>query len=134
MKKYPEQIPESGNRNEFIFSFAEALKASKNLEQDFENIDERIQKIVNEPKFFIGKIPILSYIIELGPTKNELLKISKACERLAQLIEVRSEIMRKLSVANVAREDPDWLYSTFANIYKEIPDDISEVLGISDDQ
>jgi hypothetical protein len=114
----------SHNINEFNFSFALAQQAKGALEKEHEELVERIAKITDSEKFFINGFPVLKNIIQLGPKKADLKKISKAIDRLADLLELFQELDSKISVINTVQEHPNWFAWTFGDFAKEIDKDI----------
>lgn len=123
---HPEQIP-SEKTNSFNFSFQQANDAKKSVEKDFENVSERILKITESEKFFVNGFPLLKNLVALGPTKSELKKIAKACERLADLIEIQKKLSNRMIVAEVANTDSNWLTNAFGDFTKEIEEDLQKL-------
>jgi hypothetical protein len=109
---------------DFNFSFALANKARKELEDEHQNLLERISAITDSEKFFINGFPVLKNIITLNPKKSDLKKLSKALDRLADLLEVYQELDNKISVINTVQEHPNWFTWTFGDFTNEIEKDI----------
>lgn len=118
--------------NDFNFSFAMAQKAKEDLEDEHSKILERITNIVESEKFFINGFPVLKNIINLQPQKNDLKKISKAIDRLADLIELFSELDNKISVIKTVQNDPNWFAWTFGDFSKEVEDSIDKFFNASE--
>lgn len=118
--------------NDFNFSFAMAQKAKEDLEDEHSKILERITNIVESEKFFVNGFPVLKNIINLQPQKNDLKKISKAIDRLADLIELFSELDNKISVIKTVQNDPNWFAWTFGDFSKEVEDSIDKFFNASE--
>lgn len=104
----------------FIFSFSQAADVKKSIENDFETISNRVTAIVDSEKFYIKDFPVLKNILMLDPSKEDLKKISKALDRLADLLAVYREISSKLSLITTMQENQTWFTNSFANFDKEI--------------
>jgi hypothetical protein len=104
----------------FIFSFSQAADVKKSIENDFETISNRVTAIVDSEKFYIEGFPVLKNILMLDPSKEDLKKLSKALDRLADLLAVYREISSKLSLITTMQENQTWFTNSFANFDKEI--------------
>lgn len=114
----------TSNIQNFNFSFSLAQKAKKELEEEHQNLLERISAITESEKFHINGFPVLKNLINLGPSKNDLKKLSKAIDRLADLLEVFQELDNKMSVIQAVQQHPNWFAWTFGDFTKEIDQDI----------
>jgi len=122
---YPENIPSSNHSiKSFNFNFSQASKAKASIQNEYTAIDERITTIVDSEKFTISGYPVLKSIMMLNPSKLELKKIAKALDRLADLVDVHSELNSKLSMINIIETNPNWLASAFGDFSNEIENDI----------
>lgn len=129
---YPEKIP-STSSNDFLFSFERAASSSKKLKHDYSILEDRIEKIVSSEKFFVSDYPILRQIMMLSPSKNDLKLLSKALDRLSELVETHQSINQKLSVLKVIEEDPNWLALSFGDFSQEIDKDIESFYNSKED-
>ena len=123
---YPEKIP-SEKVSSFNFSFSQISSARKSVEKDYENVVERINKIVDSEKFYINGFPVLKNITLLNPSKNDLKLLSKACDRLADLVEIQRTLGNKLIAADVAKEHPHWFTDAFGDFSQEIETDLESL-------
>lgn len=119
----------SHNLGEFNFSFALAQQAKAELEKEHEELLERISKITDSEKFFVNGFPVLKNIIQLAPKKSDLKKLSKALDRLGDLLEAFQEIDSKISVINTVQEHSNWFAWTFGDFSKEIEQDLDKFLS-----
>jgi hypothetical protein len=126
MTSYPEQVP-NGNFDHFLFSFSSAARAEQDVQKEFDAMAARINAIVDSEKFFVQNFPVLRNIVSLQPTKDELKKLSKAIDRLADLIEIFGQITAKLSMIKTMQEHPHWFTDTFADFAKEIDRDLDSL-------
>lgn len=118
---------ETKSFDNFIFSFAQASSVQKSIEQDFETISNRISTIVDSEKFYIKDFPILKNILTLDPSKEDLKKLSKALDRLADLLIIYKEVSSKLSLIKTMQENQTWFTNSFANFDKEIEHEIESL-------
>lgn len=127
---YPEKIPSNISFDKFKFSFSQASKQKNDLKDALSKLDDRIGNIISAEKFYVADLPILKHILALEPSKNELKKIAKALDRLADLVEAQRSLKQKLQVHDVIDGDPNWFIQTFGDF--EIEDnDIEEFLNES---
>lgn len=127
---YPEKIPSNINFDKFKFSFSQASKQKDDLKYALEKLETRINNITSAEKFYVADLPILKHIVGLEPTKNELKKMSKALDRLADLVEAQRNLKQKLQVHDVIDGDRDWFIQTFGD-FEVQDDDIEEFLNES---
>lgn len=104
--------------NNFRFSFEMAAKAKQDIQDQLQALDARIYKIVDH--FTINEAPVLRFILNMDPSKDELKKLSKAVDRLADLVEIHSSLSAKLAVAKTAENDPNWFALAFGDFESEI--------------
>lgn len=114
---------------DFNFSFALAQKAKADLEADHEKLLERITQIAESEKFFVNGFPVLKNVIQLQPKKADLKKLSKALDRLADLMDTFQEIDSKLTVINTVQEHPHWFAWAFGDFSQEVEQDIEKFLN-----
>lgn len=127
MNSYPEQLP-PGGFDHFLFSFSSAAKAEKELQRDFDALSQRIGAIVEADKFMVQGFPVLKHLVALQPTKEELKKLAKAVDRIADLLELFNQLNAKLTMIKTMQEHPHWFTDTFADFAKEIERDIDKLL------
>lgn len=121
---HPEQIPSNGPVNSFNFSFSKVNKNYVALENELNDLTERIIKIIDSEKFFINNFPVLKNIYSLNPNKSDLKKLSKACDRLADLVQISADLESKMIVFEIAKNNPNWLAFTFGDFQDEINKDL----------
>lgn len=127
MSKYPEKIPDGiDSINTFPFSFNSGKSAKKSLENQLQQIDSRIEKIVDH--FVFNDIPIIHFILKATSQKSDLKKMAKAIDRLADLVSVHEELSNKLAVINALEADPVWFTTTFSDYSAEIDKDLSDIV------
>jgi len=126
---YPEKIPSNSPVSSFNFSFAKASKNYKKIENELEDISERILKILESDKFHINGFPVLKNIYALGPDRSDLKKLAKACDRLADLVQIVYDLQSKMTVVQMAQENPNWLAFAFGDFQEEIDKDIDSLFN-----
>lgn len=127
MSSYPEKIPDGlSSIDKFPFSIKAGQSAKKDLESQLDSVNERIDKIVDH--FIFSDIPILHFVLKATNQKSDLKKLSKAIDRIADLIEVQTDLNQRLSVIKILESDPIWFTSTFSDYSDEIDRDISFII------
>jgi len=115
------------NMDKFNFSFEMASKAKRQLEEEASVLSQRIDRIVNH--FTINDTPILKFILNMEPSRDELKKLSRALDRLADVVQAYEGITTKLSIAKAAESDPHWFASSFGDFEHEIDKDIETLFN-----
>lgn len=115
----------STNIEKFNFSFAMAAKAKDSLEEQLNTVQARIDKIVDH--FTINDAPILRFILNMDPDRDDLKKLSKALDRLSDLIEIYNSLSSKLAVINAAEKDPNWFALAFGDFESDIDQGLDEL-------
>jgi len=116
----------------FNFSFKMANDTKKDIQSQYDNLEERIDKIINSDNFLVSGIPILKSIMALEPDSDELRKVAKAIERLADLNEVFQELSGKLSLINTIMKDPNWFTWSFGDFASDVDKAISDMFKDTD--
>lgn len=112
--------------DKFRFSFEMAARAKGSIEEQLDNVDARISKIVEH--FTLNDAPVLKFILSMDPSRDDLKKLSKAMDRLSDLVEIHSTLSSKLSVINAAEKDPNWFALAFGDFETEIDDSLKKIL------
>jgi len=120
---YPEKIPNSLTPlNTFKFNLESSRDVKKQLESQIASLDERIEKIVDH--FTIQDMPIIRFILNVSEEREELKKVSRALDRIADLIHVKNELLPKLEVIKIAEKDPNWFAWTFGDFDSDIDSEL----------
>jgi hypothetical protein len=109
----------------FSFSFTMASKAKESLEEQLSTVNSRIEKIVDH--FTINDLPILRFILNMDPSKDDLKKVAKAIDRLSDLVEIENSISSKLAVITTAEKDPNWFALAFGDFESEIDEGLKKI-------
>lgn len=120
---YPEKLPTQGFES-FLFSFSTMKTAEQTLQNEYDTINKRISTIVDSEKFFVQDFPVLKNLMMLNPNREDLKKLSKAIDRLGDLVEVHRELSAKVDLIKTMKENQNWFTSTFADFDKEIDRDL----------
>jgi uncharacterized protein Yka (UPF0111/DUF47 family) len=120
----------SQNIKSFKFSFDMASKSRSSLQREVDNLKERIDKIVDH--FTVNDMPILRLILNVTEDRDDLKKLSKALDRLADLTEHYSSLARKLSVIEQAEADPSWFALAFGDFEQEVEEGINKFFTSED--
>lgn len=126
---YPEKIPFNDVNNSFNFSFSRVSKNQSYIEKELDEVTERIIKILDSEKFQVNGFPVLKNIYALGPSRSDLKKIAKACDRLADLVNVINDLQSKMTVIQMAQDNPNWLAFAFGDFKEEIDKDIESLFS-----
>lgn len=125
---YPEKIPASslGPVNSFYFSLEASKEIKTQLESQLSNLDARIDKIVDH--FTLDDMPIIRFILNISQDKEELKKVAKALDRVAELIHAKNQITPKLEVIKIAEKDPNWFALTFGDFSTDVELGLDSIL------
>lgn len=127
MSSYPEKIPDGiGNIERFPFSISAGINAKKTLENQLDSINSRISKIVDH--FVFDDVPILHFVLRTTNQKADLKKMSKAIDRLADLVELQESLTSRINVIKLLEADPSWFTTTFSDYSDEIDKDLSDII------
>lgn len=128
MEIYPEKIPSSVNP---LSSFYFNIEASKNVKKEIETqlnlLNDRIEKIVDH--FTLDDMPVIKFILNISENREDLKKVGKALDRVADLIQARNELIPKLKVIQTAEEDPNWFALTFGDFSVDVDLELDNILG-----
>ena len=125
MSSYPEKIPKTSAVDKFVFSLSVSSGVKSDLQSQLDSLNSRIERIVNE--VLVGDLPLVKFVLQTSHDKNELKKLAKAIDRVADLIETHDKIESKLTVIQAAEKDPEWLALTFGDFSNEVENDISSL-------
>jgi predicted O-linked N-acetylglucosamine transferase (SPINDLY family) len=128
MSSYPENINESSPIRKFHFNLDSALSAKKDISDQITNLEERMEKIINH--FAIDDMPVIRFILNMTHDKEVLKGLSKAIDRIADLVEVHDNLTSKFQIIQQAEKDPSWFAYTFGDFSSSFDDALtSKLLG-----
>jgi hypothetical protein len=128
MSSYPEKIPDGiGSINAVPFSFTAGKDVKRELEFQVDQINSRIEKIVEH--FVYNDIPIVHYILKASNQKNDLKKLAKAIDRLADLVQIQENLSSRLNIVKVLETDSAWFASTFSDYSSELDQDLINIIN-----
>lgn len=129
MSFYPEKIPNTAQKpiNSFYFRLDAAKEVKAQLESQLSNLDDRIEKIIDH--FTLGDMPIIRFILNVSEDKEEIKKLAKALDRVADLIDVKNQLLPKLQLIATAEKDPNWLAMAFGDFSNEVEIDIDNIIN-----
>jgi len=126
MLEYPEKIPQGiSSIDKFPFSVKAGKSVKRDLETQLNQIDSRIDKIIDH--FIFQDIPIIMYVLKATRDKNDLKKLSKAIDRVADLVQAQDDLSSRLNVINTLEADPTWFATTFSDYSDEIDRDLNYI-------
>ncbi len=110
------------NQAKFIFSFDFASEAEKDVDLRISAIEDAIQGVIRacEINTKNGPWPIIESILQVTSNKDELERLGKGLSKIAPLVTQIEDLRRKKSIISIAREDSNWLMSTFGDYTDEI--------------
>lgn len=134
MTSYPEKIPNSASSQvkNFYFNLDSSKLVKNELETQITSLDDRINKIVDH--FTLDDIPIIRFILGQSHDKSELKKLSKALDRVADLVEVKDKLIEKLQVIKTAEKDPNWFALTFGDFSSDVELGLENILYGEDNE
>jgi hypothetical protein len=74
-------------------------------------------------------MPVVTAILNITRSKNDLKKLAKALDRIADIVEVLDSLKEKLTVIKVAEKNPNWFMSAFGDFSTDIDKTIESILG-----
>jgi hypothetical protein len=126
MTSYPEKIPNSITPiKNFSFTLENSYDIKNELETQLHNLNERIDKIIDH--FTLDDVPIIKFILNVNEDRDQLKKLAKALDRIADLIEAKNSVIPKLQVIKMAQKDPDWFAWTFGDFSQDIESDLDRL-------
>lgn len=133
MTTYPEKIPNSLSPIKSFYYNLDQSKDTKNqIESKLFTLEERIEKIVDH--FTLNDMPVVRFILNISEDKQELKNIAKALDRVADLIEIRNQLLPKLQVIKLAETDPNWFANTFGDFSADLDLNLNQfIFGDSND-
>lgn len=111
----------------FTFSMETANKSKEEIFTKVKSLSDRIDKIVNQ--FTIDDMPILKPILNITHSKNDLKRLAKALDRVADIIEVHDALEGKLKVLELAQNEPHWFAAAFGDFEKDIDSAIDKLIS-----
>lgn len=128
MDIYPEKIPSSVNSlNSFYFNLDSSKHVKKEIENQLSILNDRIDKIVDH--FTLEDMPVIRFILNISENREDLKKVGKALDRVADLIEARNELLPKLKIIELAEKDPNWFALTFGDFSVSLDLELDNILG-----
>lgn len=112
----------------FNFSFDMVSKTKSQIEDEALVLRDRIDKIIDH--FSVNDVPILKFILNVTDSRNDLKKLSKALDRLADLTEHHNSLVKKLNVIEQAEADPTWFALAFGDFKQEVEDGIEKFFNL----
>lgn len=132
-------MSESSNRSQkssfpiktFQFNVDSSNETKKEIKSQLSAINERIDKIIDH--FQIDDFPVVQVLLNMTHDKESLKGLSKALDRVADLIEIKDNLIAKLKVIEHAEKDPSWFASTFGDFSDDLDKHIENILGDNND-
>jgi hypothetical protein len=128
MDIYPEKIPSSSkSSNSFYFNLESSKHVKKEIQNQLSILNDRIDKIVDH--FTLEDMPVIKFILNISENREDLKKVSKALDRVADLIEARNDLLPKLRIIELAEKDPNWFALTFGDFSVNLDLELDNILG-----
>lgn len=128
MSSYPEKIPSSlFPIKNFRYNLDSSKEVKKQLESNIDKLNDRIDKIVDN--ITVDDAPILKFILNLTEDKQDLKKLARALDRIADLIDLRNQLLPKLQVIKMAEKEPNWFANTFGDFSSDIESQLDQLLN-----
>ena len=74
-------------------------------------------------------MPVIKFILNISENREDLKKVSKALDRVADLIEARNDLLPKLRIIELAEKDPNWFALTFGDFSVDLDLELDDILG-----
>jgi hypothetical protein len=128
MDIYPEKIPSSSkSSNSFYFNLESSKHVKKEIQNQLSILNDRIDKIVDH--FTLEDMPVSKFILNISENREDLKKVGKALDRVADLIEARNDLLPKLRIIELAEKDPNWFALTFGDFSVNLDLELDNILG-----
>lgn len=132
---YPEAIP-TGLEPPTVFRFNTSNISGTKREIDLqtEAYAERIKRI-SDKCIIAEHYPVIPQILNLSRDPEELKRLAKGLNRVAEIISEYDELQKRATVLEVAEKDPSWLAWAFGDFEPQdivIEDFLSEEIDIDD--
>ena len=128
MASYPEKIPSSlFPIKNFRYNLDSSKEVKKQLESNIDKLNDRIDKIVDN--ITVDDAPILKFILNVTEDKQDLKKLARALDRIADLIDLRNQLLPKLQVIKMAEKEPNWFANTFGDFSSDIESQLDQLLS-----
>lgn len=110
----------------FTFSMKLAAETGKDISKKVDTLNERIEKISDT--ITINDMPIIKAILNVTRSKSDLKKLSKALDRLSDIIELHDSLKNRLAVIEAVQNDSRWFVSSFADFEQDIDKTIEQIM------
>lgn len=130
MSQYPEKIPQSKPIDKFTFSLSASNAIKSQLQNEFDSIESRVERIVNQ--VLLDGVPMIRLVLQTSRDRKELKKFAKALDRIADLIERQDSLSEKLDTINLAQKDPSWFALAFGDFSQDVENDLNSILNSED--
>lgn len=127
MTSYPEKVPQSAPIKNFYFSLDAASDSKTEIKNQISTLEERIEKIIQH--FTVDDMPVIRFILNMTHDKEIIKGISKALDRVSDLVEHHDNLSSKLKVIEHAEQDPSWFAYTFGDFSSSIDNDLKDIFG-----
>lgn len=105
-------------KHTFSIDTSLAQPAKSKFERDLEQLDSRLEEIYR--KATVKDVPVVQSIVQhLDPSQTECKTLAKVFARIADLLEERRELVKKISILESVSSDPDWLYGQIGNMERD---------------
>lgn len=123
----PETLPETMlPPTKFMFTTKLVEDAKRENDQLIEHYRERVRKISST--LAINDMQIIPGILSITHDKEELKRLAKGIDRVADLQTILDELETRGTVLEYAEKDPVWFAAAFADLEHEVdqalPDDV----------
>lgn len=113
--------------SKFVFSMNMLKETEDDLSSKVSSLQSRIDNISSN--IIINDIPIIQPILSISRSKNDLKKLAKALDRIADIVEILDSLEDKLKVVQTAKKDPNWFVSSFGDFSQDVDKTIEQILG-----
>lgn len=127
MTSYPEKVPQSAPIKNFYFNLDAAAESKQEINNQISVLEDRIEKIIQH--FTVEDMPVIRLILNMTHDKEILKGLSKALDRVSDLVEHHDNLTSKLKVIEQAEKDPSWFAYTFGDFSSMIDNDLKDIFG-----
>lgn len=111
----------------FQFNLDSSMSVKTEIISQMESLSERIEKIIDH--FTIDDMPVIKFILNMTHDNETLKNISRALDRVADLVEAHDNLSSKLKVIEHAEKDPSWFAYAFGDFSSSFDNDIEKLFN-----
>lgn len=115
----------------FYFNLDSSTSVKADINSQIESLSERIEKIIDH--FTVDDMPVIRWVLNMTHDKDTLKNISRALDRVADLVEAHDNLNSKLKIIEQAEKDPSWFAYAFGDFSNSFDKGIEKLFNGEND-